>query len=210
VQTGEPLDTSVIWLDTDEPGVAGPVGPIGPTGATGIIDDPGRKTGEYYGTVAATTTNLTMVEDRTYYAPFYLGASTTFDRIGIRTHSTFSGTATVRLGVYNNSGGVPTTVKFDAGTVSCTAASTFYPITISETLAAGWYWLACNSQTNATTNTFTSTAAGMNFCIQKYPNNVAINFTSPHWSESSVTGSFATASSLGESNVTPIVVLRVA
>jgi len=196
-----------VYYDSFWVEVAGGSGPIGPPG---IIDDPGRKIGEYYGTVAASTTSLTMVEDRTYFAPIYIGTSTTFDRIGIRTHSTFSGTATVRLGVYNNGGGEPATVRFDAGTVSCTAASTFYPITISQTLPAGWYWLACNSQTNATTNTFTSTSLGINFGILKYPSNGAINFTAAHWYEASVTGAFATAGTLVQSAETPIVVMRTA
>lgn len=197
--------------DTGPQGPAGATGSTGPTGPAGIIDDLGRKAGEFYGTVAAATTILSMVNNRTYYAPIYLGSSTRLDRIGIRTHTNFSGTATVRLGIYNSGGGgVPTTVKFDAGTVSCTASGTTYTITINQTLDAGWYWLACNSQTNATTNTFVSTSSGVNFGIQKYPTNGNISSTSPHWSQDSVSGAFATASSPGQSQITPIVIVRIA
>jgi hypothetical protein len=42
----------------------------------------------------------------------------------------------------------------DAGTIAPIAASTLYSITISQSLAAGWYWLASNSIAVGTTNTF--------------------------------------------------------
>lgn len=97
-----------------------------------------------------------MVEDTTYFMRFYNAGSQTFDRIACRTAGTFSGTATVRLGIYNNgTDGMPSTVKFDAGTVACTGTNTIFAITISETLAEGWYWTAFNVQTLAATTNFT-------------------------------------------------------
>jgi hypothetical protein len=72
----------------------------------------------------------------------------------------FVGTAVVRLGIYNNSSSdQPSTVLLDAGTVSPTAANTGYEITISQTLSQGWYWLAINCQTAATTNSILGVAA---------------------------------------------------
>jgi hypothetical protein len=133
-----------------------------------------------------------MVEDTTYFSRFYNAGSQTFDRIGVRTSSSFVGTASVRLGVYvNNTNGNPSTVAFDAGTVSCTAANTFYEITISETLAEGWYWLAVNTQTAATTNHF----AGGAFTIwsphlQRTGADTSLN--SALMRETSVSGAFAT------------------
>jgi hypothetical protein len=90
----------------------------------------------------------------TYYQPFYVMADNTFDRIGIATGTTFSGTAVVRLGIYNNTNSAPSTVALDAGTVSLTVANTISQITISTTLTKGWYWLASNIQTAATVNTY--------------------------------------------------------
>jgi hypothetical protein len=140
----------------------------------------------------------------TYYIPFFVNESTTFDRIACRTHSTFSGTATVRLGVYNQANGGPDTVAFDAGTVSCTAASTNYEITINQTLAAGVYWLAFNMQTAATTNTFRSTNLGYYQGVQ----GAALGGAATGFNQTGVTGAFATAGTLGTSANLPNTFLR--
>jgi hypothetical protein len=77
------------------------------------------------------------------------------------TFTGFVGTAVVRLGIYNNSStDQPSTVLLDAGTVSPTAASTGYQITINQTLSQGWYWLAINCQTAATTNNHAGVQGG--------------------------------------------------
>ena len=200
-----------FWVEiVGSTGAAGPTGAQGATGATGaagIVASVGLVSANYYGSIVATTSNFTMVEDRTYYTPFYLSESATFDRILNRTN-TFSGSAVVRLGVYNNSGGKPTTVVFDAGTVSVTAAATAYTITINETLSAGWYWLASNMQTAGTTNVFTGSATFIGLGSGQYPPNGSVNFTSYCWFENSVTGAFATAGSLSESNGSPLIALR--
>jgi hypothetical protein len=163
----------------------------------------------YYGPTVISTAAITITANKTYYIPFYVTGTRTFDRIAIRTNSTFSGTSTVRLGVYNNSGGAPSTVKFDAGTVSCTAAGTQYDITISQQLTAGWYWFAFNSQTAATTNSYTGSATVSYPTMQKFPANSGLNFHSPNWTEDSITGAFPTAGSfLAESQSAPLVVLR--
>jgi hypothetical protein len=91
----------------------------------------------------------------------------------------------------NNTNGNPSTVAFDAGTVSCTAASTFYEITISETLAEGWYWLAVNTQTAATTNHFNGGAFNIwSPHLQRTGADTSLN--SALMRETSVTGAFAT------------------
>ena len=192
---------------TGATGATGAAGATGATGAAGIVASVGLVSLTYYGSIVATTSNFTMVEDRTYYTPFYLSESTTFDRILNRTN-TFAGSAVVRLGVYNNSGGKPTTVVFDAGTVSVTAAATAYTITINQTLSAGWYWLASNMQTAGTTNVFTGSTTFIGLGSGQYPPNGSVNFTSYCWTENSVTGAFATAGSLSESNGSPLIALR--
>ena len=158
------------------------------------INGMGYVSNRYYGAWATATVTATLTSGITYYSPFYISEDATFDRISIRTASTFSGTSTVRLGIYNHNAGFPDTVNLDAGTVSCTAASTVYEITISKTLTKGWYWLAANTQTAATTNSFTSIGNTIPF--------TALNGQStwgtfaPFASQTvSVTGGFATASS---------------
>ena len=211
-QASTPSSTDVLWLDTDADGIAGPQGPKGDTGATGpagLIDSPGFITGEYYSAPAGSPGSVTMDKDRTTYLPVYIPQSVTIDRIAVRTASSFSGTAVVRLGVYNASGGVPTTVVFDAGTVSATASSTNYEITISQTLSAGWYFLAANTQTAASTNTFAS-ANGSQQPVMAYMNSLFQTWACVR--ESGVTGAFTTAGTLTRASDTLIakVGLRIA
>jgi hypothetical protein len=161
--------------------------------------------GEYY-TSGLSDTSMAAVEDTTYYMYFYVSATTTFDRIAIRTHSNFNGTATVRLGIYDSTGLKPSTLVLDAGTVSCTAPNTVYTITISQSLSAGVYWLAMNSQTNATTTTFracSSVAATFPY-VQL---NAGYNIVNS-WTEASVTGAFSTANPASSINAPPMISLR--
>jgi hypothetical protein len=155
--------------------------------------------------------SLTASEDITWFAPVYLNGIT-FDRISCATGGTFSGTATVRMGIYNHSAttGKPTTVYLDAGTVSCTAASTTYEITINSTPPAGLYWLAWNAQTAATTNVFSSTGTGNNALSSQSLNTITGNNKYSYWYENSITGAFATAGTLVITTSVPVVGLRMA
>jgi hypothetical protein len=139
--------------------------------------------------------------------------STTFDRIAIRTSSSYSGTATVRLGIYNNTSGIPATLVLDAGTVSCTAASTVYEITINQTLTAGFYWLAfCQQGTEPGSPNYTgiigSAATGNPYLpAAASPLGTLLN----GYYQSSVTGAFATATSLvNNTGLTPTTWVRTA
>lgn len=168
-------------------GLTGPAGPVQP-----FVDFISQN---WYGPQGlATSTAVTCVANRTYYTMFYVNKTTTFDRIACVTGSTFSGTATVRLGIYNSdSTGKPTTVVLDAGTVSATAATTNYAITISQTLAAGQYFLAANTQTAATTNTLQGNAAQTIVTVNlPFSSSTATTYTTG-WQEDSITGAFATA-----------------
>jgi len=111
------------------------------------------------------------VEDTTYYIPIYLPTAS-FDRISLRTGASHSGTSTNRLGLYNVSSttGRPTTVVFDAGTVSASAANTNYEITISQSITAGYYYLAINQQS-------VSGATPLLFCSSSVSPAVGINNT---------------------------------
>jgi hypothetical protein len=144
----------------------------------------------------------------TYYHPFFVPSATTFDRIGSISAATFSGTAVVRLGIYNDSNGAPSTVELDAGTVSFTGASQGQQITINETLAQGWYWLAFNMQTAGTTNAF---LGNLPFPLGLMRHGGFSNQRVLSWSQSGVTGAFATASSLTrETAATPSIWVRTA
>ena len=119
--------------------------------------------GLYYRTPTATqvTTSAATV-NTTYYTPIEFSQPVTLDRIALITGSSFSGTASVRLGIFANSSGKPGNLILDAGTVAPTAASTSYAITISQSLSAGVYWVAMNTITAATTNTYYGSSLGVN------------------------------------------------
>jgi len=189
-------------------GATGPTGPAGATGAQGLITNIGTVSGVYYTYAYVASGQAAQTNNVTSYMPIYISGSTTFDRIACRTGAGFSGTAVIRLGIYNNSNGKPSTVALDAGTVSCTLSSTTYEITISHTLAEGWYWLAFNSQTNATTNNFQT--ANNNFINPLFPLAASNLLPQARWTESGISGAFATAGSLAINTGSPIMGMRVA
>jgi hypothetical protein len=111
--------------------------------------------GSYYRTsTAAAQTSVASSVNTTYYTAIVFNSSVTVNRIAIHTAATFSGTASVRLGIFANSNNKPGNLILDAGTVAPTAASTSYAITISQELSAGIYWVGMNSITAASTNNY--------------------------------------------------------
>jgi hypothetical protein len=145
--------------------------------------------------------NVTAVGNTTYYIPFFVPTATTFDRIQCRAGSGFSGSAVVRLGIYNQANGKPSTVVLDAGTVSLTSAFQTASITISQTLQPGTYFLAANSQTAATTNTYYGMAGSVAIAYIGQAATVSYD-TVTYFTQASVTGAFATAGTVanGQSN----------
>ena len=105
------------------------------------------KVGQYYGPQIQGRSTGGGTLNRLYFMPFVTGEAFTADRIAVYC-STFSAPGTViRLGIYNNTAGIPSTLKVDAGTVTFAASATLYPITISQVLEPGVYWLAAAVQT---------------------------------------------------------------
>jgi len=152
-------------------------------------------TGKYFGAnglndTAANTATL----NRVYYMPIIVPQSVTLDRIQVTTASTFSGTASVRLGIYNMDAttGLPSTVSLDAGTVSCTAANTTYSITISKALTTGIYYLASVMQSAATTSTF----IGLDTLNTPVLPRTSSFQQGVYYYETGISGSFATAGSV--------------
>ena len=169
--------------------------------------------GAYYKTPHLSTATVTVNNNRVYYTPIYIPETTSLDRIAIRTTATFLGSATVRLGIFNNTSGQPSTVVLDAGTVTATAASTVYEITISQSLSTGFYWLAMCQQGTAPSNPDyngnSSAGNASNALIgaaSASPNgNIIVGFI-----QSSVTGAFSTATSLSNATNNAYTFVRVA
>jgi hypothetical protein len=103
----------------------------------------------------------TQVSNKTHWQPFLVSETTTFDRIAIRTSSTTwtaPATATIRLGIFNDNNGFPSTVALDAGIVNPSANNTTYEITINQTLSPGIYWLAFNIISSSNTGSYLGNA----------------------------------------------------
>ena len=153
--------------------------------------------------IGVSQSNFFTTEDVTYYTPFTVLKTNTFDRIAITSGSGFTGSAVVRAGIYNNDSatGKPSTVVLDAGTVSPTAASTVYQITISQSLSAGNYWIAVNMQTASVDPNFHgkifTTANALGYTISTTGSTTV---SAGGWQETGVTGAFATAGTLTSNN----------
>ena len=168
----------------------------------------GFTTGNYYSPLRTSSGNSAAVLQTTYYLPMAFFTTNTFNRISIQTATSYVGTGAVRLGIYNNDSttGKPSTVLLDAGTVATTASNTNYEITISQSLTVGYYWLAFNMQTAAATPNFvfSTGAQGGLYTIST----VGVSSTAGFWTQTGVSGAFATAGTLVGSNSAASVALR--
>lgn len=110
------------------------------------------KTGAYYMTGLATTTTLASpTANRLYAVPIYVSSSLTAISLTVAT-TTVTTSGVARIGIYNTAtSGDPGTLLLDAGTVSYSANTTAYSITISQAITPGWYWLASVVQTGSST-----------------------------------------------------------
>lgn len=183
---------------------------VTPASLTGFIGLPYIAT-QYYTTDGTQATNPLFAANITYYMPLFVRYTQTFDRISIVTSPGFVGTASVRLGIYNSdSAGVPSTVLLDAGLVAPTASSTTYDITISQTLSPGWYWLASNTVTAASTNYFRAMLGSSNINSADMGTPVPTGaFTNGYSQSVNASSSFATASSPTRTNsIIPYIYLR--
>jgi hypothetical protein len=166
-----------------------------------------------FGLQASSITNQTLsTQNRAHYVPMFIGTQTTFDRIAISTGTNFSGSGVMRLGIYNNANGAPSSLVLDAGTISPVASSTVYPITINQTLSVGWYWLAVVPQTVATTSSVRAVSPIVFMPTTRVPATGAWEGRTV-WIETGVTGalpSTATPAEFTTSSSMPLIGLRAA
>lgn len=123
-------------------------GDLSVSGGSSLAINPGYRTNYYYSAfpcIAPST--LSLANNRIHYIPFQATESVTWTRIGINV-TTLQAASVIRLGIYNSSGGKPSTLLVDAGTVAGTSTGE-KEITISQALTPGWYWLACLSDSNS-------------------------------------------------------------
>jgi hypothetical protein len=156
------------------------------------------RSGQYYSVPHRSQGSGSRTLNRTQFFPIYIPQPLTVDRIGISVVLGSSQTDTARLGIYNDTDGVPSTVLLDAGTVSVSGTNDTLAqveITISQALGVGWYWLAANVQS--------STGIGHSYY---YPVDIkmahlpTVRFVTAQgnngYYEDSISGAFATAVTL--------------
>lgn len=109
-----------------------------------FVSSPKHRSGVRYGQANAATgipnTTSTQTANRLYFVPFVVPKTQTYTKIIIAVGTSNAGNA--RLGIYNDTDGVPSTLVVDGGTVS-TGTTGEKTVTISQSLTAGVYWLAC-------------------------------------------------------------------
>jgi hypothetical protein len=105
------------------------------------IDHIGRISGRFYPPSSfqgSAETTVSATANRLYFAPLYIPSATTLSEIGINVDS---GTSSIRFGIYNNSGSLPSTLLTDFGE-DTTGGTGYKSKAISQALSAGWYWVA--------------------------------------------------------------------
>jgi hypothetical protein len=115
-------------------------GPAGPSSQLPLVS------GEFYRSSQTWVQNSAPNNGDMGLHPVYIGAAATLNQIAILSAG-FTSSGNVRMGIYSDLNGKPNTLLLDAGTVTVAAGSTAYPITITQALTAGWYWLAGVKQT---------------------------------------------------------------
>ena len=170
------------------------------------------QSGFYYRTLLNTIGIVTPAHETTFYTPIFINGSTTFDRIAIRATSGFSGSATVRLGIYEDTAGIPSTLILDAGTVNPTTANATFQIIINQTLETGFYWLAfCQQETAPAGSGYSGNAASTingNLLIFSGGTVAPTSNLISGYSQSSVTGNFANAGTLVAATSSPYTWIR--
>ena len=117
--------------------------------ATGFVPSgaayhPGYVTGRFYSTVFASLSVLNIAANTLYATPIYVPTTTTITKM-MAAVTTLAAGKSIELGIYNNSGGVPTTLLSDAGTISAGATGDIVKSGLSIVLAPGWYWVVMAS-----------------------------------------------------------------
>lgn len=116
-----------------------------------VVSTPGYVSGDYYFADVSSNPNSSTTSqrqaDRLYLMPFYIFESVTMDTWAFEIVTASGAASDVRLGIYNFSGGRPTTVLATLGTedVSTTGVKT---ISSSQSLSEGWYGMAYHVEAN--------------------------------------------------------------
>lgn len=163
-----------------ETGLQGPQGATGPEGSMALARLPFRGS-RYYAPTGKPNLQTNSNAGTLYFQPFLVPIETTFDAIAIRVVSftTAGGNTNARLGIFNQSGGLPSTVAYDAGLVNIAASisNTTLPIVGSFTLQPGWYFTAFGQTSTASVSYSANTSSDFSLSGQMLPLSTSDNAT---------------------------------
>jgi hypothetical protein len=184
-------------------GSAGATGSTGLTGATGpgVNELPltandymllSHQHGNGY-SAQSTGTSASNSNNVARYVPFYVGKQIGTTALAVYCTALNAGaSAVVRIGIYNDSSGRPSTVAKDAGTVSINATGVLTKTFTEVTLTPGWYWAAIATQSIDTAGanpTFAACSVSAQIAGETTP--TASNNMFTYFSSSSISGAFA-------------------
>jgi hypothetical protein len=93
----------------------------------------------YYMSQKGTTTGLNGTASTLFFSPIFIPNSVTINQMSFYA-TTITTSGSIRLGIYNDLNGSPSTLVLDAGLVAFTVALA-NSVTVSKVLTPGWYWL---------------------------------------------------------------------
>jgi hypothetical protein len=111
----------------------------------------------YTSTLAVANSTLAITAGVMYAIPYRVSKTATYVVLGVEITTNTAGN--FRFGIYNDSGGVPGSLKLDAGIVAMGGALGFKSAVINQILAPGWYWLAFISDATPTVRAITAASA---------------------------------------------------
>ena len=146
-QTSAPVDTTLLWLDTDEPSVsAGSLIPNAFRAST--VSIPGV-------ILSAETTAQSLAAQQVLYFPIVVTTTLTLSEVSVNV-TTQSSTAgcKARIAIYNSSSAwVPTTLIVDCGEVACDSTGV-KTLAISQQLLPGNYFIRLHGDNSASRPSF--------------------------------------------------------
>lgn len=98
-----------------------------------------KATTQYYWIFGGSSSNFTVTAGRVYYIPVIIPSTRTITDLVVQVKTLSAGN--VRMGLYTDSGGVPSSLVYTAGTAS-TGTTGYKYINNSQSVAAGLYWIA--------------------------------------------------------------------
>lgn len=122
-------------------------------------DGPIIRSGYYFGPTGPSTTLTLSDFNVVHYVPFIIDRPVTVTRISAEV-TTALASAAIRLGIYTDVDGVPTTLLVDGGTIDGNSA-TVQEVTISQALSVGRVWVALVRQGGTGTSAVRANTSGI-------------------------------------------------